>query len=108
MSRLSRALSLAAVCAASPAAAGAPAFSCAGFAQLGGAQILCSHTDPAAPSQICSFSWTLSGPGGTPTVAQGSFLLTPGQSNATVYQGSGFSYALGNPVVLCQARRSGM
>ncbi len=88
------------------AEAAQPAFSCAGFAQLGGAQLLCSHTDPAAPTQICTFSWSLAGPGGSPTVVQGSFLLTPGQTNVTVYQGSGFPYALANPVVLCQAGRT--
>ncbi len=88
------------------AAAGQPAFSCGGFAQLGGAQLLCSHTDPAAPPQVCTFSWSLAAPGGSPTVVQGSFLLTPGLTNATVYQGSGFAYALANPVVLCQARRT--
>ncbi len=83
-----------------------PAFSCAGFAQLGGAQLLCSHTDPAAPPQVCTFSWSLAGPGGNPSVVQGSFLLTPGLTNATVYQGNGFAYALANPVVLCQARQT--
>ena len=88
------------------AAAGQPAFSCAGFAQLGGAQLLCSHTDPAAPPQVCTFSWSLAVAGGSPTVVQGSFLLTPGLTNATMYQGNGFAYALGSPVVLCQARRT--
>ena len=47
------------------------------------------------------------GASGTPTVVQGSFLLTPGLSNATVYQGTGFSSALSSPIVLCQARRGG-
>ncbi len=82
-----------------------PAFTCGGFALLGGAQLICSHVDPAAPSQFCNFSWDLMGtPAGT-TVVSGSFLLTPGLTNATVYQGSGFSYALSNPIVLCQARK---
>lgn len=90
-----------------PASAG-PAFTCGGFAQLGGAQLLCSHVDPAAPAQICTYSWTLAGAGGAPSVAQGSFVLTPGQENVTVYQGNGFDHALGTPVVLCQARKTGL
>ncbi len=88
-----------------PALAG-PAFSCGGFAQLGGAQLLCSHVDPAAPVQICTFSWTLAGAGGAPNVVQGSFMLAPGQQNVTVYQGNGFNYALATPVVLCQGRKA--
>ena len=88
------------------ALAGAP-FSCGGFAQLGGAQLLCSHVDPAAPTQICTFSWTLAGAGGSPSVVQGSFMLAPGQQNVTVYQGTGFANALATPVVLCQGRRVG-
>ena len=89
-----------------PALAGAP-FSCGGFAQLGGAQLLCSHVDPTASTQICTYSWTLAGAGGSPSVVQGTFTLVPGQSNVTVYQGNGFGYALGTPVVLCQGRRRG-
>ena len=100
-----RVLMIFGLCAASPGAAASAPFACAGFAQLGGAQLLCSHTAPAAPPQICTFSWTLSGPGSAPTVVQGGFLLTPGITNVTVYQGSGFAHALANPVVLCQARR---
>ena len=88
----------------SPALAAAP-FSCGGFAMLGGAELVCSHTDPAAPAQICTFSWTLSGAGGAPDVVQGSFLLTPGLQNAIVYQGSGTTYELAPPVVLCQGRK---
>ena len=87
-----------------PALAAKP-FACGGFAMLGGAQLICSHTDPAAPAQICTFSWTLSGAGGSPGVVQGSFLLTPGLTNATVYQGTGASYELSPPVVLCQGRK---
>jgi hypothetical protein len=88
-----------------PAALAAPAFTCGGFAILGGAQILCSQTDPVAPAQICNFSWTLMGSGAGPTVVNGSFLLTPGVANATVYQGSGYSYALSNPIILCQSHQ---
>lgn len=91
---------------AAPALAAAAAFSCGGAAMLGGAQLLCSHTDPEAPPQVCNYSWSLVGPSG-PTIVQGSFLLTPGLTDATVYQGSGFSYALSAPIVLCQGRRTG-
>ena len=86
------------------AALAGPAFSCGGFAQLGGAQLLCSHVDPAAPAQVCTYSWTLADTGGSPSVVQGSFVLTPGQRNVTVYQGTGFANALTTPVVLCQGR----
>jgi hypothetical protein len=82
----------------------APAFSCGGAAMLGGAQLICSHVDPQAPAQICTFSWALMSSAG-PTVVTGSFLLAPGISNATEYQGSGFPYALSNPIVLCQASK---
>ncbi len=91
---------------AQPASARA-AFSCGGFAQLGGAQLLCSHTDPAAPTQICTFSWTLVAASGAPSVVQGSFVLTPGLTNFTAYQGTGYTYALATPVVLCQSRKTG-
>ena len=83
------------------------AFSCGAFAQLGGAQLLCSHTDPTAPTQICTFSWTLMTPSGAPSVVQGSFVLTPGLTNVTAYQGTGYTYALATPVVLCQGRKTG-
>ena len=89
-----------------PAAAG-PAFTCGGFAMLGGAQIVCSHIDPAAPAQICSFSWALMGSDEAPGVVSGSFLLPPGATNATVYTGSGYTYALSNPIILCQGRKAG-
>jgi len=87
------------------AGAAQPAFSCAGFAQLGGAQLLCSHTDPAAPTQICTFSWSLAGPGGSPTVVQGSFLLTPGLTNATVSRAAVSPTPWRTP--WCCARRGG-
>ncbi len=83
------------------------AFSCGGFAQLGGAQLLCSHTDPTAPTQVCTFSWTLVAASGAPSVVQGSFVLTPGLTNFTAYQGTGYTYALATPVVLCQGRKTG-
>ncbi len=105
MDRRRAALVVALVVAPLPALAG-PAFSCGGFAQLGGAQLLCSHLDPAAPTQICTYSWTLAAANGSPSVVQGSFMLTPGQANVTVYQGSGYAYPLSTPVVLCQGRKT--
>lgn len=83
----------------------APAFSCGGAAMLGGAQLVCSHIDAAAPTQICTFSWTLMNATAGQTVVSGSFMLAPGITNATEYQGSGFSYALSNPIVLCQGSK---
>lgn len=90
---------------ASPAVA-ASAVSCGGFAMAGGAELLCSHVDPKAPPQICTYSWALVTVAGAPNVTQGSFLLPPGVSNAIVYQGFGFNSALSNPIVLCQGRKS--
>ena len=87
------------------AAAAAP-FSCGGFALLGGAQLLCSHVDSHAPTQMCTFSWALTTLKGTPTVQQGTFVLPPGSINAQVYQGSGYSGELSGPIVLCQGKRS--
>lgn len=87
------------------ALAAAP-FSCGGFALLGGAQLLCSHVDSHAPTQMCTFSWALTTIEGAPIVQQGTFVLPPGSSNAQVYQGSGFSGELSSPIVLCQAKRS--
>ncbi len=84
----------------------APAFACSGFAILGGAQIVCSHTDPDAPAQICTFSWTMMSTHVGQTVVTGSFLLTPGLTNATVFQGNGFAYALASPIILCQGRKT--
>jgi hypothetical protein len=90
------------------AAQAGSAFSCGGFAQLGGAQLMCSHIDRKAPPQICTFSWALMSMTSGLQVAQGSFLLPPGVENATVYQGSGFSGELSPPIVLCQAKKSGL
>ena len=95
------------ICCAQPAEAAAP-FSCGGFAMLGGAQLACSHVDPKAPTQICTYSWALMTPSNGAQVASGSFLLPPGVSNATVYQGSGFSGELSPPIVLCQGKKSAM
>ena len=94
--------------AAAGGAGAAPAFSCGGFAMLGGAQLICSHVDPTAPTQICTFSWTLMTPSSGLQVAQGSFLLPRGVSDATVYQGSGFSGELSPPIIMCQGKKSGI
>lgn len=82
-------------------------FSCAGLAVAGGAELMCSHTDPDAPAQTCSFSWTLMTTGNQQSLVNGSFLLPTGVANSVVYQGSGFAYALSNPIVLCQGRKDG-
>ena len=79
-----------------------PAFSCAGFALLGGAQLVCSHVDPEAPPQTCNFSWSLLSGNGQ-SIVTGAFVLAPGVTNATVFQGTGYTATLANPVVLCQA-----
>ena len=81
-------------------------FSCGGFAMLGGAQLICSHVNPEAPAQFCTFSWALMGPTGQ-SIADGSFMLPRGVQNATVYQGSGYTGELSNPIVLCQASKTG-
>jgi hypothetical protein len=46
------------------------------------------------------------GTSGSPSGVQGSFLLTPGETNGVVYQGSGYSYALSSPIILCQASKA--
>ena len=84
----------------------ASAVSCGGFAMLGGAQINCSHVLPKAPAQFCTFSWALTTTAGALQTVQGSFLVPPGASNATVYQAGGFANPLSNPIILCQGRRS--
>ena len=81
--------------------------SCGGAALLGGVQLLCSHVDPTAPAQVCSYSWALATPANQTQIVQGTFLIPPGTSNLMVYQGSGFSRALSEPIVLCQGRRGG-
>jgi hypothetical protein len=89
---------------ASPASA-APIVSCAGAALVGGAQLLCSHTDPRGTAQLCTYSWSLATMSNATQVVSGTFLLPPGSNNVTVYQGSGFSHAMSNPIVMCQGKR---
>ena len=74
-------------------------------ALFGGAQLLCSHVDPKAPLQSCTFSWALATAANQTQVVSGSFLLAPGASNVQVYQGAGFIHAMSGPIVLCQGRR---
>jgi hypothetical protein len=92
---------------ASTPAVGKTIVSCGGAALLGGVELVCSHVDPTAPPQICTFSWALATPTNQTQVVEGSFLIPPGTSNFMAYQGSGFSRALSEPIVLCQGRRSG-
>ena len=94
------------------AAMAGPAFAksvvnCGGAALMSGAQLLCSHVDPKAPAQLCTFSWALATPSNQTQVVSGSFLLLPGSSNVQVYEGSGFIHAMSEPIVLCQGKRSG-
>jgi hypothetical protein len=37
-------------------------------------------------------------------VVSGTFLLPPGASNVTVYQGIGFAHAQSDPIVMCQGK----
>ena len=85
----------------------APPFSCGSFAMLGGAQLICSHVDPRAPTQFCTFTWALVGNNNSPSVVGGSFLLPRGIANATVYQGSGYNSEMSAPIVLCQGQKTG-
>jgi hypothetical protein len=92
---------------ASAPAIGKTVVSCGGAALLGGVQLMCSHVDPTAPAQVCSYSWALATPANQTQIIEGSFLIPPGTSNLMVYQGSGFTRALSEPIVLCQGRRGG-
>lgn len=103
-SLLAAAAGLAPLAAASPALA-KTIVSCGGAALLGGAQLLCSHLDPGAPPQMCTFSWALATPANQTQVVQGSFLIAPGAANVQVYQASGFARAVSEPIVLCQGRK---
>ena len=82
------------------------AVSCGGAALLSGAELLCSHIDPKAPAQLCTFSWALATISNQTQVVSGSFLMQPGVSNMVVYQGAGFAHAMSGPIVLCQGKRT--
>ncbi|WP_245331044.1 hypothetical protein [Mesorhizobium sophorae] len=81
------------------------AVSCGGAAMLGGAQLNCSHVEPQAPPQFCTFSWALHTSAGDQKIVEGTFMLPPGASNVTVYQGSGFDSALSDPIVICRGNK---
>ena len=83
-------------------AAAKEAVSCGGAAMLGGAQLNCSHVQPKAPPQFCTFSWALHTTAGDEKIVEGSFSLQLGATNVQVYQGSGFDSALSNPIVICR------
>ncbi|PBB45637.1 MAG: hypothetical protein EOQ64_09375 [Mesorhizobium sp.] len=104
MNRLRIATVAALLTCAIPAAA-KEAVSCGGAAMLGGAQLNCSHVQPKAPPQFCTYSWALHTSAGDQKVVDGSFTLPPGASNVQVYQGSGFDSALSNPIVICRGSR---
>jgi len=91
---------------ASPAEA-APAVVCGGAAMQGGAQLMCSHTDPDKPTQFCTFTWDLMTEANGGQVVQGSFLIPPGAKNVQVYQGAGYSSAITEPIVICRGKKSG-
>ncbi|WP_296747633.1 hypothetical protein [Mesorhizobium sp.] len=97
-----RTVTVAAVLGCALPAAAKDTVSCGGAAMLGGAQLNCSHVEPKAPPQFCTFSWALHMPAGGQQVVEGSFTLPPGASNVQVYQGSGFDSALSNPIVICR------
>ncbi|HVW57594.1 MAG TPA: hypothetical protein VHC00_18100 [Rhizobiaceae bacterium] len=75
------------------------------MAMLGGAQLVCSHVAPKAPTQFCTYSWSLHSTEAGQQIVEGSFMLPPGAKNVTVYQGSGFDSAYSNPIVLCRGRK---
>jgi hypothetical protein len=87
------------------AGAAGKAVECAGMAMLGGAQLVCSHVDANAPAQFCTYSWSLHSTDNGQQTIEGSFMLSPGARNITVYQGSGFDSAYSNPIVLCRGRK---
>ena len=87
------------------AASAKTAVNCAGAALLGAAQLLCSHVDPKAAAQLCTFRWELATSANQVQLAQGSFLIPPGASNVQVYSAAGFVRAVSPPIVLCQGRK---
>lgn len=80
---------------------------CGGAAMQGGAQLMCSHTDPDKPTQFCTFSWDLMRMDNSAEVVEGSFLIPPGAANVQVYQGSGFASQVTTPIVICRGKKSG-
>ena len=78
------------------------AVTCAGQALEGAAALYCSSAPAPAPTQLCSYRWTLLQEAGAVTTVQGSFMLPPGAINQQIYQASGFQNALSEPVILCR------
>ena len=104
-------IGLSAVCAAlhgtvSRAEAAQPVV-CGGAAMQGGAELMCSHTDPDKPTQFCTFTWDLMRNDNSTQVVQGSFLIPPGAANVQEYQGSGFASQITAPIVICRGKKSG-
>ena len=85
-------------------AVAAPPVSCGGAVMMNAAELLCSHLDPHAPPQLCSYSWALLKTDSSTKVAQGSFLLPPGVANMQIYAANGFLNALTPPIIMCQQR----
>ncbi len=79
---------------------------CAGAAMAGGAQLVCNHLGPTAPAQLCTYSWALATMDNVTQVVTGTTLVPPGANNMTVYQSAGFAHAMGEPIVMCQGKRS--
>ncbi|MDY0885654.1 hypothetical protein ACFPL7_23525 [Dongia soli] len=91
---------------ASPVSA-ASLVSCGGAVMMNAAELLCSHLDPHAPPQLCSYSWALLKTDSSTKVAQGSFLLPPGVANMQIYAANGFLNALSPPIIMCQQKPAG-
>jgi len=70
---------------------------------MGAAALLCNHTNPEAPAQICTYSWALMTTDGVTKVVDGSFLISPGTANMQVYSANGYSTQLTGPIVMCRA-----
>jgi hypothetical protein len=100
------ALGVGALAGVSHPAAAKPAVNCAGAVLAGGAELLCSHVLPQAPTQLCTYSWALATSANQIKVVNGSFLLPPGSSNVDVYQASGYARASSEPIVMCQGKRA--
>lgn len=83
----------------------ASSVNCGGAALMGGAELLCSHVNPRAPAQLCTFSWALATAANQTQVVSGSFLIEPGAANVQVYESGGFVRAVSGPIVICQGRR---
>ena len=75
--------------------------SCAGALLAGAAYLACSHTVPSAPTQLCTYSWSLQTDAGLRTF-QGFFSLLPGQMNRVVFQTGDVTAQIGGSIVICQ------